>query len=396
MKRKKLSIAILTEVLNTYSGSRAPIELAYAINRLNPKQLDLCLISFSYKLDNTLQKDLESKNIKVFTLKVTSLSFLSKFKASFKLFEIFKKNSIDIILFHGSLPMFLIAGVLKKPIITTYYGTQFNAFEEKFLPNEKISLFQKLTNLSANLLIYIFQAIPVLLSTKVVAMTKYGSRECYKLFRRKVSFIYLGADSETLKSHQSTVIKKIIKNKNQITFISVSRITPYKGFHLLIEAFNNFEKQTNIKTRLLIVGSALKTNYLNYLKKIAGQNVKFLINISNTRLNQIYSYADIYLGADRYLFFGLPPLEAARFGIPSILMDYCSAREIVQNDKTGFVIVSKDEMIEKMILLASNSRVRQKMGQKAFERTMNVFSWEKTAKRYAIVMLNIIGKDAQE
>ncbi|MBI2021528.1 glycosyltransferase family 4 protein [Candidatus Daviesbacteria bacterium] len=381
---KKISIAILTEVLNTHSGSRAPIELSLALNKLNSKKIELYLVCFSYKLDKKLKKKLESQNIKIFILRVNNLSFLSKLKASLKLFEIFKKNSIDTILFHGSLPMFLIARVFKKPIITTYYGTQFNAFEEKFLPNEKISLFQKLINQLGNLAIYVFQAVPVLLSNKVVTMTKYGSDECYKLFRRKVGFIYQGADSDSLRSLKSKVVNK----NSQITFISVSRITPYKGFHILIKAFNGLQPN-KIKRRLIIVGSSVRKRYLDYLKALGDKNVYFFTDISDKKLITLYSKSNIYIGADRYLFFGLPPLEAAKFGIPSILMDYCSAREIVENNETGFVVNSDSELRNRMTELATNVKLRLSMGFAAKERTQKLFRWEETAKKYYSLIKNL-------
>ena len=205
-----------------------------------------------------------------------------------------------------------------------------------------------------------------------------NSSELKKLYGIRAEFVYLGApNNKSLPSNKVT--------NNQVTILSVSRIVPYKGFHNLINIFNKLHiKYPNIK--LTIIGSSPNHKYLNYLKSIASKNVNFLINASDKILTTNYQLADIYATFDRYMFFGMPILEAASFGIPSVAMNYAAAPEVVQHAKTGFVTENEKEFGEYLKKLIDSPLLRAKMGREAKKRSKG-FSWEKTAQEYEKVFL---------
>lgn len=143
--------------------------------------------------------------------------------------------------------------------------------------------------------------------------------------------------------------------------------------------------------RLTIVGSAPQPVYLRYLKTLINPPSRILTNVSETQLISLYQESDIYATADKYLFFGMPVLEAAVFGKPTVAFNYGAANEMIQHGKTGFVANNQEEFEAYLKLLIENRRLRNTMGRAAKLWAHN-FSWEKTAKEYIKVFENLLKK----
>jgi len=164
--------------------------------------------------------------------------------------------------------------------------------------------------------------------------------------------------------------------------LTVSRFTPYKNFHLLLEIFKSLEKSTKIPLRFTIAGSLGSAKYLEYLKSIAPQNVSFQVNRTDEELSLLYQQSDIYVTADTYFFFGMPVLEAASFGVPVVAYNFGAASELIDNGKTGFVVSTKIGFEKVLRQLVENKDRREKMSRLAQEKAQQDFTWEKTAIQY--------------
>lgn len=102
--------------------------------------------------------------------------------------------------------------------------------------------------------------------------------------------------------------------------LSVGRMTPEKGFDVLIDAYNRL--QTDVK--LVIAGAPDQgSGYLDELKRLAGGNgnVIFPGFADGERLAQLYSNAAAYVLPSRIEGFPLVLLEAMSFGLPLIVSD---------------------------------------------------------------------------
>ncbi len=377
-----MKIAILTEILSTHSGSRAPIELAKSLSLDNK----VTLMAFAYKSEKGVKEELEKQGIKVILAAIPPLP-LGKWLAAFTFLPHLKDK--DIISFHGTLPTFLVARLSGIPLVTTYYGTQLNAYLERLLPTQKPNLKDKILNWLVNQAILITQKVYFCLSNQSVAISKYTSCEAKKLFGQDIPYIHLGVTQLVNPSRQLVTRSPRAKPKGnslapseaegqQINILTVSRITPYKGFHLLIDAVKKSQRDLN----LIIVGSSPQPKYLEYLKKIKTSKTRILIDVSDNQLAKLYQECDIYASCDRFLFFGLPPLEAALFGKPSVLFDYCAAPEVVQHHKTGFVAKNMPDFVKYLQILTDNHKMRTQMGRRAKKWAENNFSWEKTDRLY--------------
>lgn len=383
-----MKIAIITETLSTHSGSRAPIELAKHLSLKN----QITVLAYDIKTDYRVKRQFEKAGIQIKLVKPLNFLF-GKYFSALKFLPELKKN--DLISFHGTLPSFLATKISGVPVIKTYYGTQLDAYLERFLPGQKISFKDRLFNRLVNQIILLKEKINFLLATEIIGISKYTSKEAQKLFGRKIPFIYLGSDLPF--ANQSVILRLRsgrVNNKQpaspkpqrgeskSVTILSVSRFTPYKGFHQLIEVFK--EISTKIpKVKLVLAGSTPNVVYLNYLKDlIKGYNIEIHTDLSDKKLAKFYHQCDIYATCDHYLFFGLPIIEAAFYGKPAIALNFCAATELIINRKTGLVTENLEDFKEGLLLLIKDQKLRLKLGQNAKKKAERDFAWKKIAKKY--------------
>lgn len=369
---KILKIAVICEIINYHSGARAPLEIA---KNLSKQKQQVHLYSFNTNLDQKALRDLKINGVNVKIFKKFNFPFLKKLKASIQLYKTLKRIQPQIIVFSSTLPFFIAAKISGVPIIQVYMGTQFNAYLERKIPYEKIYFWEKAINKLANLYIYISELIPFKLSTKILPISNFAKNEGENLYRRKVEkTIYLGA------TPFPTSKKGFLKNGDDINIISVSRITPYKGFHKIIKAIENIK--TSKKVTFTIIGSQPKKHYFDYLKSIGGEKLKILIDPTDTKLAQTYQKSDIYASADKHQFFGLPITEAALFNIPAVSLNFAAAKEIIDHKKTGFVSKNQKDFSKHLEKLVNSDRLRRKMGKAASIRAQRLFNWTTIAQNY--------------
>ncbi len=369
-----MKIAILTNSLDPHSGSRAPIELSKALAGNKKNEVTLYV-----------KNKYSQKNLVLFPRKV-KIKFIQKnsfTKTFFTLLGEFNTQNYDIMCSNATLSVFLPAALSNKTLVTTYHGTQWNVWENKFFNKRHLKLPIRIMDFLTNIFIWIKTSPIFIFSKKVITISKYTSKEAKKYYLRSSQPTYWGATPASLK-----VNPKGTKG-NPLTIISVSRITPYKGFHKLINIFKEIDPQ--MKARLIIVGSQPQKNYLKYLRKISPKNVLIIIDPSDKILANLYGQSHIYATCDKYLFFGMPILEAASFKMPAIALNNAAAKEVIQNKKTGFVANNLDEFKKYLELLIKDQKLRTFMGTKA-NIFAKKFTWEKTAREYEKVFKNLLQK----
>ncbi|HEY5600973.1 MAG TPA: glycosyltransferase family 4 protein [Patescibacteria group bacterium] len=362
-----MNIGIIAHVLSEKSGARAPIELAKSIQK---RGHNVTFYAISRGKSPDAQNDLKRNKINLGLITNNGLSEM------FQLYMMLRKSDHDLLITQTPLPLYLAARLTGIPIIHYYHGTQFNIFYERAFPN--YNSFWKFLDIIFNSIIWLKTSIPIHSSNKTIALSKYCSQEAKKLYFKKVPTIYLGAISDHLRTGS-------IKNKKNtiINLLTVSRLTPYKGFHKLIEVVNKLNK-SGINAKLIIAGSNPSKNYLEYLKKQKG-NFEILVNPNDAQLKKLYKNSQIYISADKYLFFGMPVLEAASYQIPTVSLNFSACSEVIKNNQTGFIVNSIDEMTQKVTLLSENKTLREKMGKEA-NKFSRYFNWEKTALNFQKIM----------
>src|SRR3989344_4738231 len=382
---RKFKIAILTESISSNSGARAPVEIAKNLANLG-HQIEI--FAYNFQPQKSTIADLKSKKVEIHLLKKPRNPVFARLLPNKEIAQTLKDQNFDFVLLAAFLPFLFSAKLARRKVIKIYMGTQFGAYLENKLPNQNINILDRIANLTVDAFIYLSELISAHLSNQTVAISHYCAEEMERLYRRKVNdVIYLGGNNFPAKFPQYNQ-ELGTRNQKQFHLLSVSRITPYKGFHILIEVLKSLK--TNKRVTLTIAGKKEKSNYFRYLKKIAPKNVSFVTNPSDMELANLFQTCNLYLSADRYLFFGFPIVEAAFFAKPTLALNYAAAREIIDRNKTGFLFKNQLEMENKLKKLIKNPGEIKIAGQKAWQKANKFFTWEKVGHQYDLFLNKIV------
>jgi glycosyltransferase involved in cell wall biosynthesis len=108
----------------------------------------------------------------------------------------------------------------------------------------------------------------------------------------------------------------------------VSRLQSYKNVDVVIDAMRHLPD-----ARLIVVGSGpLEAR----LTASAGRNVTFVGQVTDDRLRWLYANAGVLVGAS-FEDFGLTPIEAAAFGVPTVALRFGGYLDTVRHNMTGLL-----------------------------------------------------------
>jgi glycosyltransferase involved in cell wall biosynthesis len=165
----------------------------------------------------------------------------------------------------------------------------------------------------------------------------------------------------------------------------------HKGKDLLIKALHSLKKKINFE--IIIVGEKyssslstlrIKTHYLGHVN-----NDNFLSNI--------YNCADVCVVPSRVESFSLTALEAQSCGTPVVSFNVCGLKDIIINNKTGFLAkpFSYKDLEKKILLILSNKKKVKLMRRNARRHILKNFSYPVVAKLYSDLYSKVIrNKDA--
>lgn len=369
-----MNIGLITFSLSDRSGARAPIRLAQFLQREGHL---VHLYAYDIGLNLELKNQLEQEGL-VVTIYETNpkLPFpLIGLAKLLKMITDLKAGDHEIISFHSNLLALWAAKLSGRKILATYYGTEFSY--RKIRGEAKMPINPGwVTNLKSTLndsLLTLLQRIYFWLAGDAVAISRFLAVEADKFFNKKLKVIYLGAETDFFKPNTKVTESDFI--------LSVSRIVPYKGFDLLIEAFKKVnEKNPNL--RLVIVGSVANTQYLTYLKSISNPRVEIRSNLSDQELQRLYASCLFYATCDLWVPWSLTPLEASFFGKPLLALNLGAMKEIIKDGSNGLLAGDTTDLVSKMARLVTDRTLRERLGQGASKLVTN-FDWSKTAREYS-------------
>ncbi|MBB6638141.1 glycosyltransferase [Cohnella thailandensis] len=192
---------------------------------------------------------------------------------------------------------------------------------------------------------------------------------------------------------------------NPIKVLFVGRLEPRKGVDILLNAFRLCYNDS-LPIELILAGNK-KIPFKNGLtmeeiftrssdKKIQ-EKVKFLGEVSDEELHQLYTKCDIFVAPSRYESFGLVYLEAMKYEKPVIGCAVGGVPEIIEDGVNGLLVKSEDatELAQVIIKLAKNKEERDRMGRKGREILESKFSTIAMTRKtldYYLQVLNRNGK----
>ncbi len=304
-------------------------------------------------------------------------------ESKIKKIELILNNQGADIFIINSFPFYSLADHLNKPVISINYGV----ISTEGLPLKR-NLFYKYMDFTQNF--FYFKK-----SSKIISISNYLHKKLPVYLRKKADYIHLGANHYLDTEISAQQIKKFrdklgIKDDDCL-LLYVGRLNPvnqpYKGTQELIELFHAANRQ-NSAVKLLMVGFGSQNDEI----AIKNEEVLAISNAPWEMMPLIYSSCDIYTTCTKWEGFDLPIVEAQSFGKPSVCYNLCAHPEITENEKTGFLVNTKEEFLNKILMLSSDKNLINEMTLNCLEFSKK-FTWEKTVSEYDKKIRAILGSD---
>jgi len=323
-------------------------------------------IPFSYRIKLILH--FFTKPI-IFMKVMENINILYPFLKKFDFDLIFSGNSTWI------LPLnFILSKMFNKKMATIAYGRDF------------------LVSSRLNLRTFYFRS-----TEKIIVITNHTKNLIKKIHHLKdnqVKVIYVGVNLDDLEIEDT---KEDLRKNFNITsdckiLLSVGRHVERKNFGLVITALGEIKKiRPNLNIEYYLVGEGPETvNLKKLVKKLnLEKDVKFLGNCDIETRNKFYKMSDIFLmpsitTKNDIEGFGIVFLEANYFKVPVIGTKTGGIVEAIIDGKTGFLINQNDlsDLIEKILFLLDNEKIRKEFGENGYNRVVEEFQWKNIVNDY--------------
>jgi len=159
------------------------------------------------------------------------------------------------------------------------------------------------------------------------------------------------------------------------------RITPYKGIEYLIQAVKLIEKRLSTVTATI----AGEGDFAKYERLIEGDEHFIVDNrlIPDDEVASLFQKACVVV---------LPYTDGSQSGIisiaggfkkPVVATDVGNFSEMIEDGKTGFIVPPRDAsaLAEAIIRLLRDDKLRQQMGENAYQTVKEKLSWDNIAQR---------------
>ena len=211
-------------------------------------------------------------------------------------------------------------------------------------------------------------------ATKILAVsnnTKIDLIERLKIPEEKIVVTYIAG------ALKREVTEEQIVKGNYILHVG-ARIG-HKNFVRLLSAYNHSEYLKN-NFKLVNFGMSITTKEeKEYLEKNKLTDKILFVSGGDILLSNLYKYASVFVFPSLYEGFGIPPLEAMKYGCPIVVSNRSSLPEVVGDAGLYFNPEDEEELIEKLELLLCDSLLRNDLIAKGLIQEKK-FSWEKCFK----------------
>jgi len=290
------------------------------------------------------------------------------------IFWIVMTKKIDIVHSHWLLPQGLITAMVSKIIkfrhlVTAHAGmlTRQNIFSKrviKFILNR---------------------------TDAITTNSRWNAELLSKFSRKEIDVIPMGVDTDRfnpLKRNEQ------LRNKlcnNGLLILAVGRWVEVKGYEYLIMAMEKVVKKIS-GVKLVLIGFGPEENRLKKLTADIDLSDKiiFIKGVERDEINAYFASSDIFVlpsisrkdGSTEG--FGLSLIEAMASGVAVIGSEVGGIVDIIKDGDTGLLTKEKDpdSLAEKILLLAGDSELRKRLGEKGRVYVKENFNWTKTGEKF--------------
>lgn len=271
--------------------------------------------------------------IKIVPLNCPKNKFLEAIIHTFRSVLKARKLHPDLLHIHAIGPSLFVplARILRMKVVVTNHGPDY--MRQKW-------------PLPAKIFMKFCERMGMLYSNEVIAIAKNISEDIKGKYGRDAIVIPNGVNIPQLANSYENLKKYGLQKKRYI--LSVGRFVPEKGFHDLIDAFN----QSKISQwKLVVIGDAdHKDSYSAMLKSKAKSNPDIILTgfLKGQSLHELYSHAGLFVIPSYYEGLPIVLLEAMSYGLPCIASDILANRNVELNRERFFRAGDIDLMSRKI------------------------------------------------
>ena len=234
-------------------------------------------------------------------------------------------------------------------------------------------------------------------SSKVIVNSLYMKKEIIKIFNLpedKVEIINNGIDIKKFKkyAYDINIRRRYARDDEKIIFF-VGRLVQEKGVSILVEAMPKIIREyTDVK--FVIVGKGAQDSYLKDRVNSMGiwNKVYFTGYLGDDDLRLLYRCVDVAVYPSLYEPFGIVALEAMLAGVSIVVSDVGGLGEIVQHNVDGkkFIVGNSNSLADCVLDILKDPNKSKKMVDKALQKVLEKFDWNKLEKEYRRVYTNVV------
>jgi glycosyltransferase involved in cell wall biosynthesis len=172
----------------------------------------------------------------------------------------------------------------------------------------------------------------------------------------------------------------------------LGRFSPEKGCHLLIEAFEQIEKDVPSDIKLVMAGAASYCDeYSRELRTHASERIRMLDWVSGETLDELLTNAMIFVLPSDLEGLSLALLDAMGAGLCVLTSDVPENREVVDGAGFTFQRGSAADLADRLRFLIANPAVREGAGRTARKRIEEQYQWQKVAEGIEKAYFKVMG-----
>ena len=333
---------------------------------------------FISSANSVLSGKLKEIGIAGYAIRITNLSFLNPVKV-YRISRIFKREKVGVLVTNlsGDMKVASIAGkIAGVPRIIYRRGS---AIPIRNSPINRYLFRRVITRIIAN--------------SKETKRTILANNELL-VPNDKIRVIYNGVYLPRYRNDAKPLYKA---TKDEIVLGSAGRLSEEKGHHYLLEMMQLL-KDERFRFKLLIAGEGQLLHTLKRRARKLGIEdcVEFLGFVEE--MPAFFRSIDIFLLSSHYEGFGYVIAEAMASRKPVVAFDIKSSGEIISHDETGYITErnSTRDMARRVLELAGNKALREKMGRNGRKRVEDLFSFEKNQGEVLELMTRSNGNQHQD
>jgi len=220
----------------------------------------------------------------------------------------------------------------------------------------------------------------------------------YNIDPQRVIVIHPGVDLNDYATADKRLIRADIRKEygfssEEPIILFASMNFEIKGLDAIMLSLNQLKvKKRSFK--LLVVGKGDIKKYTQMAREASiADDVVFTGPLSKEKLIQLYLAGDMYVMLSKFDTFGMVVLEAMAAALPVIISGNVGAKDLVREDKNGFIIsdTSDTDYIAAKIALLLDENIRRPLAAAAYQ-TATQNTWDRVTAKYQDIYADILNE----